>query len=356
MRDDQNLPPGLHIRMNLATGVKEAKLNEPVPEQNDQEGGLVVIEDVPHEAPKLQVQPNPQHTFPVHSSSFDVSEGDLFRSSVSTLKSSLPPSLEAFSDLQDLAHSSHWGLTLARDSSLLHLLFQFLSPTYPHSTLDIRSTAALLLGTAIHNNPPALTVALSQFYNDEWPTGPLEAVILALAHEQLPTLLNRMMFLLSGLCQDEAQLQRFVNDGGLELLVKLFNVDKVGIDERDKLRGKIVNFMVDHFLQFEGAESDIPIGNEKQIIMDMEPDSHLDNEDSWVMFDQEDVEETSMAFKDIIQKLKPWCSLFEKCAVGLTNKIDDDPQAARIFEDLNDARSALEKKLNAHGCGCLRDC
>lgn len=165
-----------------------------------------------------------------------------------------------------------------------------------------------------------------------------------------------MIFLLSGLCQDEVQLKKFANDGGLELLEKLFNVDKMGIDERDKLRGKILNFMVDHFLQFDEALNVLPVGKGEQTVMDMEVDSHLDNEDSWVMFDQDDVKEKYMASKVITKKLKPWCSIFEKGAAGLINKIDDDPQAARTFENLNEAHSALEKKLNAHGCGCLQDC
>lgn len=317
---------------------------------------MVIDNDPDDEAPKLQVQPNPEHKFLVHPSSFDVSEGDLFRSGVSTLKSSSPPSLEAFSTLQDLAHSSHWGLTLAGDSSLSHLLLQFLLPSNPHSTAIIRSTAALLLGTAIHNNPPALTAALSHFYNDEWPTGPLEAVILALTHEQLPSLLSRMIFLLSGLCQNEAQLQKFLNDGGLELLVKLFNVDKVGLDERDKLRGKIANFMVDHMLQSDEKGGILPIEQEMEMVkgikQDLGSDSHLDNEDSWVMLNNDDVLENSMTSSRIAQKLKPWCLLFEKSSVALSNKIDNDPQAVRIHEDLKEAHLALEKTLRLHGCDC----
>lgn len=343
VHDDQDLPPGLHIRMNLATGVKEAKLNEPVLDQKGEEGGLVALDDIPFKLPEFQIQPDPQHV------SFDISEGDLFQSSISTLKSSSPPNLEAFASLQDLVHSSHWGLTLAKDTSLCRLLLQFLSP---RSSPNIRSVTALLLGTAIHNNPPALTAVLSHFYNDEWPTGPLEVVILALDHETLPTLLNRLIFLASGLCRNEEQLQKFVNDGGLEILTNLFDVNNAGIGDRDKLRGKIADFMVDHFLQPDRIRSEPSIRKENDVQKDTGLASHLDDDDSWGMPDHVSHEESPLASESMLQKLRLWCSLFAKASAELTTRIDGDPQAARTLEHLQEAHSALEKKLKTHGFDC----
>lgn len=41
VHDDQELPPGLHVRLNLQTGVKEARLN--VPEGDEDEHSAVAI-------------------------------------------------------------------------------------------------------------------------------------------------------------------------------------------------------------------------------------------------------------------------------------------------------------------------
>ena len=45
IHDDQSLPPGLHVRMNLATGLKEARLNVPEPDDAPK-ADLVIIDDV----------------------------------------------------------------------------------------------------------------------------------------------------------------------------------------------------------------------------------------------------------------------------------------------------------------------
>ena len=378
VHDDQNLPPGLHIRMNLATGVKEAKLNEPDEETVENAADLVVIDDIRNEAPALHDQTQSQHVAhalqdqtkpqliqPPRPPHFDSSEGALFSSSASTLKSS-PLSeaetlLPALSDLQDLAHSSHWGVSLTRDSTICRLLLQLLAPPSALSTVDIelRSAAALLLGTAIHNNPDALTAALSHFYNDEWSNGPLEAVILALAHEQLPTLLTRMMFLLSGLCQDETQMRKFLDGGGLDLLASIYDAPNAGADDRDRLRGKISNFILDHFLQMDADAKELQIINQdtKKQMISPELQSQLDNEDSWVKLETGGEEQAKSADLDtncgeLKHNLKQWCSQFELSSTNMKTKADVDSTTASALENIHGARLALDKKLELCGCGC----
>lgn len=367
VHDDQNLPPGLHIRMNLATGVKEAKLNEPEEENVGHAADLVVIDDIPIETHELQDQTRPQHAHPLHPPQFDSSEGALFASRTSTLKSSSISDAEtivpALTDLQDLAHSLHWGVTLTRDSTICHLLLQLLSPSVKisSSALELRSAAALLLGTAIHNNPDALMAALTHFYNDEWPNGPLEAVLLALAHEQLPTILARMVFLLSGLCQDEGQMRKFVDGGGLDLLARLFDAENAGSDERDRLRGKIANFMLDNFLQVDAIATELTNSNQgtKTDITSDEFQSQLDQEDAWVKLetvDEKQANDADLETKrdELRRQLKPWCSLFEISSINMKNKSQMDSTTALALENIHDAHSALEKKLEDCGCSCLQ--
>ncbi|KAL8987789.1 MAG: hypothetical protein Q9169_008651, partial [Polycauliona sp. 2 TL-2023] len=262
VRDDQNLPPGLHVRINLATGVKEARLNIPEPDEDVDSSSLTIIDDSDligyrdseeeeeAERPSEHLQQDNSRQQPFVPPQYDVAESTLYSDISSEIKNHASQDqddlLPALSNLEDLAHSYHWGLSLAQDSQLMHKLFQLLLPS--NLSLEVRSLATLVFGTAIHNNQAALTVALSHFYNDEWPEGPLEAVIMALLHEQSPLLLNRMMFLLSSLCQDQTQLQAFLDAGGVELLIKTYTADPTAVDDRDRLRNKVTHFLLDHLV------------------------------------------------------------------------------------------------------------
>ncbi|KAL8673002.1 MAG: hypothetical protein Q9168_002563 [Polycauliona sp. 1 TL-2023] len=255
VRDDQNLPPGLHVRMNLATGVKEARLNIPEPDEDVDSSSLTIIDEsdlVGYREPEEEkatvlLQQDESRQQPFLPPQYDVAESDLYSGSSSKIKNHASNGendlLPALSDLEDLSHSYHWGLSLAKDSQLMHKLFQLLLPS--NLSLEVRSLATLVFGTAIHNNQAALAVALSHFYNDEWPEGPLEAVFMALLHEQSPLLLNRMMFLLSSLCQDPTQLQKILDAGGVELLIKTYTADTI---DSDRLRKKVTHFVLDHLM------------------------------------------------------------------------------------------------------------
>lgn len=422
VHNDQELPPGLHIRMNLATGVKEARLNEPEPEDDEHTTGLTVVGDANdndenddddyqerQRSPALRDQSNPPTPHfalpPTRPPPLDHSEASLFKSSIDLLESSSASgkdsetALSALSDLEDLAHSHHWGLTLARDRSILHLLFTFLRRPISHSSassvveVQLRSATALLLATAIHNNPAALTAALSHFYNDEWPTGPLELVLTALVHDQLPSLLTRMVFLLSALCQDENQLWQFVEAGGLDILAKLFDPDNTGSDEKDRLRGKIANFMLDHLFQiperhclferaaaaadFSGAEESAAADNNKPL-----KSGSLDcvNEDSWVLIDkkiissmqaqgttttiedddsvlQKGEEASSQSHHPVADIFSPWCSLFSKSSQALNGRAEKKGtttslETATASENILDAQRSLRRKMNLYGREC----
>ncbi|KAI4151834.1 MAG: hypothetical protein LQ341_000843 [Variospora aurantia] len=254
--------------MNLATGVKEARLNVPDPNQDNTSSGLTIIDDfaiVGHEP-----EPEMDFTDHDHESSLQhplrpppdtTSESTSFFAAVSEIEQRGPQNTDelipALTDLEDLSHSYHWGLTLAQDESMVHKLFQFLLPS--DLSLEVRSLAALVLGTAIRNNPAALDAALSHYYTDEWPEGPLEAVLMALLHEQAPVLLNRMMFLLSSLCQDSRQLHRFLDAGGIDLLIALYDAGSAGSEDQNKLRRKVTHFVIDNLVESsQGHESSLP--------------------------------------------------------------------------------------------------
>ncbi|KAL8920170.1 MAG: hypothetical protein Q9208_006416 [Pyrenodesmia sp. 3 TL-2023] len=258
IRDGQDLPPGLHVRMNLATGVKEARLNVPEPDDPDISSGLTIIDDSdlvgfepgePADHSLVDQDASSQH--PVRPLPDIIAGSSSFPDIVNQVKEHGPQDPEqllvpSLTDLEDLSHSYHWGLSLAKDGDLVRKLFQLFLPST--LSLEIRSLATLIFGTAIRNHPAALNAALSHFYNDEWPEGPLEAVIIALLHEQAPVLVNRMMFLLSSLCQDNAQLNRFLEAGGIDVLIAIYDAESAGTDDKDRLREKVSHFVVDNLL------------------------------------------------------------------------------------------------------------
>ncbi|KAI4188765.1 MAG: hypothetical protein LQ346_005245 [Caloplaca aetnensis] len=271
IQDHQDLPPGLHVRMNLATGVKEARLNVPEPQvDGDISSALTIIDDSdlvgfkpePENEPEYHSildQEDPSSQQPIRPLPDIIAESSSFPDIVHQIKEHDQQDheqlLPALTDLEDLSHSYHWGLSMAKDGDLVRKLFQLFLPST--LSLEVRSLAALIFGTAIRNNPAALDAALSHFLNDEWPEGPLEAVITALLHEQAPVLLNRIMFLLSSLCQDRTQLSRFLEAGGIDVLIGIYEAESAGRDDKEKLRRKVSHFVVDHLLTPEQEGVDI---------------------------------------------------------------------------------------------------
>ena len=298
IHDGQSIPPGLHIRMNLATGLKEARLNVPGP-LGTPHADLVIIDDLQPrssieagepatEIPELQDQSGPDagnERGPYYPAVFDAEESSLFFSSIATLQSTTALStidLPALAALQDLAHSIHWGVALTRDTSVCQILVSAVDPRSAASA-EVRSAAALLLGTAIHSNPDALDALLSRPYSSEAGMAPVANVLAALKDPGQKDVMFKMrtMFLLSQLCQNTEQLRHFVHSEGLTTLFALFESEKTTLDDgKDRFRAKAANFIYDRILSSlssanglvsqPGSESS-GLGNHQAIGKGLEP-------------------------------------------------------------------------------------
>ena len=128
--------------------------------------------------------------------------------------------------------------------------------------------AALVLANAVQNNAPALHALLRHFVthtaaaaapdNDvgsgqEGGQGSIIHIALhALTIESNPRLLSRLIFLISGLCQDGGQLEIFLLQRGMDVLRSVFEIQvttgRQGEKERDRLRSKIADFVGDYLL------------------------------------------------------------------------------------------------------------
>ena len=252
--------------MNLATGLKEARLNVPEPPETPH-ADLVIIDDPPPrpniqkdlsvaELLELQDESHSDTRYergPYHPAAFDVEESSLFSISIATLHSATTLSaadLPAISVLQDLAHSIHWGVALTRDAAVSQQLVAASFPEYPASN-EVRSAAMLLLGTAIHSNPDALSALLSHSYLSEAHMSPVLNVLAVLRQPEQDdmTLKMRTVFLLSQLCQNTEQLGIFVRSEGLLTLSDLFRPGEMtSNDENHRFRAKAANFLHDRIL------------------------------------------------------------------------------------------------------------
>ena len=274
---DQSIPAGLHVRINLATGSKEARLNLPEPPR-DVGNALVMLEssldDPPHSKGDADTHPflarneqvilDPSASESVaedqkKSSSAD-SEGQDFEVAVARILAYSPTGnlesvITALDLLTEFAHDAEWGLRIAQQRTLSTHLLQYLKPKTSTVVTEVRSYCALALGTALQNNDKARDILLSQLRMQERPATIVRDALAALVRDPevvsdsiiSVTYAGRLIFLLSQLCQDPDQLLEFVGHGGFTTLKEHFQFPTNGLaaETKTKLRVRIANLVVD---------------------------------------------------------------------------------------------------------------
>ncbi|CAF9922313.1 MAG: hypothetical protein GOMPHAMPRED_002519 [Gomphillus americanus] len=370
VREDQVIPKGLHVRMDFNTGLKEAKLYDGIDDPNLQ--AIEVFSDVSDDTQVAEeafpspaeghpyLQPKSQHVLKPEKAAdqgairpppsgpdgagFQRDTNTIISVSTSDDDEALLPALE---NLEDLSHDIYWGLRLGQDGKVVHKLNTFVATnSLPEK---IRAAAALLLGTAIQNNPAALNAALSHFYNDDYPTGPLETVMLALLHEQVPTLTIKLIYLLSELCQDHAQLTRFIRLDGLHTLRDLYDASLANKDAKDRLRQKISNFVLDHFLIEESLQH--------LTTLDSTLKDHENGDDSWVVLSEEDLSMPVSSQENPLDMrstaLIKWCEPFSTSLAGWGSSSSLRSESRTAREHVTEASVALDQRLQKlYGCTC----
>ncbi|KAK7941047.1 uncharacterized protein PG986_013434 [Apiospora aurea] len=174
VHDDQDLPSGLHVRMNIWTGQKEAKINTPGAEDASLEGlpvdqaAMVVDPDlteakpnIPSGAPVYEpvgVVKEPKEKNPGFFQAMDSVK--LHRNAAFSAESSVLE--DALAELEDFSHDMYYGQQIAGDEDILRALFNLVTKrdaeeVTKRSYADRRDfLAAITLSSALQNNPPAL--------------------------------------------------------------------------------------------------------------------------------------------------------------------------------------------------------
>ncbi|KAI8962352.1 hypothetical protein F5Y11DRAFT_196401 [Daldinia sp. FL1419] len=175
VHDDQDLPPGLHVQLDIQTGKKQAKLYNPKEENPALEGlpvdrSVVVIDPDPpqDDEPKIPLGAPAYEPVGVVKAPKEKNEG--FISALETVKKSSGDKSDgvsseeldkALEDLEDLSHGIYYGLQIASDPEALHALLCLLTArdvTQAQRPLDQRTDflASSILASSIRNNKPAL--------------------------------------------------------------------------------------------------------------------------------------------------------------------------------------------------------
>ncbi|KXJ95410.1 hypothetical protein Micbo1qcDRAFT_157335 [Microdochium bolleyi] len=186
VHDDQDLPPGLHVQLDMQTGRKVAKIYDPSEKTDPSLEGLpvdhsVVVVDQPEEG---DTPPPVPRGAPAYDSVGAVKEPrekhDGFSRALRIVKDhiALPDGVEvgtlvpALADLEELAHDMYYGLKIAEDQDALQALWCILLErdmgAYLAATAQAGAgngagieerpdfLASSTLAAAIRNNPPGL--------------------------------------------------------------------------------------------------------------------------------------------------------------------------------------------------------
>ncbi|KHN94461.1 Nucleotide exchange factor SIL1 [Metarhizium album ARSEF 1941] len=169
VHEDQELPAGLHIRLNIWTGQKEAKVNVPGEADASLEG-LPVGQDVVEVDAEAQPEARPE--IPPGAPKYEPfgkimeppSGSAEFAEGLRALKAGVGEDGRAFDDalevLDDLAHDIYYGVKIAEDTeaveSLLCLMSGQSAPATADGAVPRDRQAAQILASAVQHNPVAL--------------------------------------------------------------------------------------------------------------------------------------------------------------------------------------------------------
>ncbi|KAE8444673.1 hypothetical protein EG329_014330 [Mollisiaceae sp. DMI_Dod_QoI] len=282
IREGQDLPPGLHVRMDIYSGTKEARLN--IPMEGEEAAALeaalsdlpveqsIVVVDQP-ESEEAGSKPAMRDQVPINAPTYetagkilppppspDGSETDMgtFQKALLAVKMEARAFDSALNDLSDLAHDIYYGLEIAKDGPVLEKLICLIlgsgSEKFPAGKESRDHKAASILASAVQNNPTALKEVSKWgnmvFYpicagSKSEKGGFVSTLRSRLGKERNAGALKAKISAISGLLRDDTWRNEFLENKGMELLLAIFL--KKG-EEFDPVRRKVAQLVTDNFL------------------------------------------------------------------------------------------------------------
>lgn len=286
IKEGQNIPPGLHVRMNIWSGEKEARLNIPMEGEEEAVDGVLEIptDQLPTEQSVIVVpQPEEEEVKPVLPKDAPVYEaagkispptpesGDeitTFQKAMITIQMEARAFDSALDDLRDLSHDLYYGLEIAKDGPVLEkltcLTLGYGTEKMPAKENGRDHKAANILASSIQNNPTALKEVTEFWKMVMYPScgiveqmksggGGAEKGIpnfvsmlrARLGREKDAGALKAKVGAISGLLREPLIRDEFLEKGGMELLLAIFL--KKG-EQFDSVRMKVAQLVGDIFL------------------------------------------------------------------------------------------------------------
>ncbi|XDG07168.1 hypothetical protein ABKA04_006783 [Annulohypoxylon sp. FPYF3050] len=183
VHDDQDLPPGLHVQLDVQTGKKQAKLCDPKEKANPALKGLPVDRSIiivdpdssPSDDDTPRIPPGAPAYDPVGKAKPPRTDDELFTYSLDKVKKHAKQYADsgdysersiyleaALENLSELAHDMYYGLQIASDADAVHGLFCL--ATYVDGAKSVKAVdyierpdflSAATLGNSLANNWPA---------------------------------------------------------------------------------------------------------------------------------------------------------------------------------------------------------
>ncbi|KFA48586.1 hypothetical protein S40293_00343 [Stachybotrys chartarum IBT 40293] len=243
VHDDQELPPGLHVRLNVWTGLREAKINVPDEENPALEGlpvdqAVVLVEPEQPEVPLIPKGAPPYEAVgkikePEHEASSFHEALKMVKSSAIKSEADLDDALEG---LEDISHDIYYGLKITEDPSVLKALFCLMADEEANTTegaVPRDQQAASILSSALQNNPSALkevtktwsTLMSHQCAKDGKPLAQsFHSSLIApdsVAPEHVASKAKAKVGAINGLIKDDDIRAEFMKEGGMQRLLQV---------------------------------------------------------------------------------------------------------------------------------------
>jgi nucleotide exchange factor SIL1 len=280
IKEGQNLPPGLHVRMNIYSGEREARLNIPIEGEEaesieiyPEEQAMVVVEQ-PEEDLVMEKQSAVKDRVPDEPPTYDSAgkvplphndggEIGTFQKAMIVLGVEGRSFDSALDDLNELSHDMYYGVEIVKNGPVLEKLVCLTlgqgTEKFPADKEKRDHKAASILASAIQNNPNALA-EVSKFSGlVMYPTcgvelmeaktrgkGNFVSVLRGrLGKEKEPHTLKAKITMISGLLKEPLIRKSFLENGGMELLLAIWL--KKG-EQWDVVRKKVAQTVMDAFL------------------------------------------------------------------------------------------------------------
>lgn len=290
IRPDQEIPSGLHVRLNIWTGEKEAKIN--VPDENDAaleglpvDSGVVVVEQKGNAEPRSEprIPENAPEYEPVGVIKTPPVEEASFFESLKVVKrgadATEPEFHAALENLLDISSDIYYGLKLTEDTEAVRALMCLMVGDAPGSaTPDDGQAASRILGGAVQNNvkslagiearwgdlmasscPSAPRTLESAFYASFVPSAEEVARLSAEEYARAVSRAGSSVFAAKGLIQNPAIRDDFIAKGGMGNLLEVL---AAGDERWAPAQRKVGHLLLDTFLDPEtGATLGVwPVG------------------------------------------------------------------------------------------------